>query len=253
MKARDSTRIYQQRINRVIDHIKDHLAEPLPLEKLARLAHFSPFHFHRIFRSLVGEPLHSFIRRLRLEKAVLQMSHGPHATLTEIALRWGFASSSDFQRTFSNEGRFDVKVYMLVVLTLVLCCTPLARCDDAKEDSKLIEGTWLPISAELAGAKFPEESLKVMKLTLKDEKYTLQSGDETDQGTWKLDVSKKPKSMDIKGTEGPNKGKTILTIYQLSDDSLKVCYDLGGKNRPTEFKTKPATQLFLVTYKREKP
>jgi uncharacterized protein (TIGR03067 family) len=142
---------------------------------------------------------------------------------------------------------------MLVVPMLVLSCTPLAWCDDAKEDSKLIEGTWLPISAELAGAKLPEESLKVMKLTLKDEKYTLKNGDETDQGTWKLDVSKKPKTMDIKGTEGPNKGTTILTIYQLSDDSLKVCYDLGGKNRPTEFKTKPATQLFLVTYKRQKP
>jgi hypothetical protein len=40
---------------------------------------------------------------------------------------------------------------------------------------------------------------------------------------------------------------------QSTDDTLKVCYDMGGKNRPTEFKTKPATQLFLVTYKREKP
>jgi AraC-like DNA-binding protein/DNA gyrase inhibitor GyrI len=111
MKARDSNRIYQRRINRVIDHVKDHLAEPLPLEKLARLARFSPFHFHRIFRSLVGEPLHSFIRRLRLEKAVLQMSHGPHATLTEIALRWGFASSSDFSRAFKQTYGFSPRAF----------------------------------------------------------------------------------------------------------------------------------------------
>jgi hypothetical protein len=55
------------------------------------------------------------------------------------------------------------------------------------------------------------------------------------------------------GTDGPNKGKTFLAIYELDKDSLKVCYDLSGKARPTEFKTKPDTTLFLVTYTREKP
>ena len=51
MKAQRSELVYLSRINRVIDYISAHLADPLPLEKLARLAHFSPFHFHRIFRS----------------------------------------------------------------------------------------------------------------------------------------------------------------------------------------------------------
>jgi hypothetical protein len=45
----------------------------------------------------------------------------------------------------------------------------------------------------------------------------------------------------------------ILAIYEIDGDTLKVCYDLGGKNRPTEFKTKEGTALFLATYKREKP
>jgi AraC family transcriptional regulator len=102
MKANNSTRIYLNRINRVIDYVGVHLAEPLPLEKLARLAHFSPSHFHRVFRSLTGEPLHAFIRRLRLEQAVFRMLHGPKATLTAIALQCGFASSSDFSRAFKQ-------------------------------------------------------------------------------------------------------------------------------------------------------
>src|SRR5229473_5551844 len=100
MRARTSTDIYHRRINRVIDHIKDRLTETLSVERLARLVHFSPFHFHRIFRSLVGEPIHAFVLRLRLEKAVFQMLHGPDATLTTIALHSGFGSSSDFSRTF---------------------------------------------------------------------------------------------------------------------------------------------------------
>lgn len=111
MRARQSADIYARRVNRVIDHIKDHLAEPLPLDDLARVAHFSPFHFHRIFRAFTGEPVHAFVRRLRLEKAVFLMAHGPRATLTSVAVRCGFASSSDFSRAFKQVYGFNPRGY----------------------------------------------------------------------------------------------------------------------------------------------
>jgi AraC family transcriptional regulator len=111
MNAKASRQIYLHRINRVIDHISAHLNEPLPLEQLAKLAHFSPFHFHRVFRSLVGEPVHAFVRRLRLEKAVFRMSHGPKGTLTEIALGCGFGSSSDFSRAFRQAYGFSPRQF----------------------------------------------------------------------------------------------------------------------------------------------
>jgi AraC family transcriptional regulator len=107
MSVTASKQIYLRRINRVIDHISENLTEPLDLDTLARLAHFSPFHFHRVFRSLIGEPLHAFIRRLRLEKAVFQMRYGPECTLTEIALACGFSSSSDFSRAFKQAYGFS--------------------------------------------------------------------------------------------------------------------------------------------------
>ena len=119
------------------------------------------------------------------------------------------------------------------------------------EGKPSIEGIWVPASAELAGTKLPEESVKNWKLTLKPDQYVFENGKEADQGTLKLDTSKNPHVIDIMGTEGPNKGKTILAIYELSKDELKICYDLGGKNRPTEFATKPGTPLFLVNYKRK--
>jgi len=140
----------------------------------------------------------------------------------------------------------------VVVLALVLTFSPAARGDDAK-DGDAIQGTWLPAAAELGGKAFPDEVRKTIKLVLKDDKYTVTVGKEVDQGTVKLNPAAKPKEMDITGTDGPNKGKTILAIYERDGDTLRVCYDLGGKNRPTEFKTKEGTQLFLVTYEREKP
>lgn len=60
---------YGQRVNRVIDHIHDHLADDLALEDLARIAAFSPFHFHRVFKAIVGETLFGFIQRTRIERA----------------------------------------------------------------------------------------------------------------------------------------------------------------------------------------
>ncbi len=142
--------------------------------------------------------------------------------------------------------KFILPVTLSLILASVVCCR------DDKDDAKTMDGTWVPASAELAGDKWPDEFLKKMKLVTKGDKYTVTFGQVTDQGTVKLDPGKKPKSMDIIGTEGPNKGKTFLAIYELTKDELKVCYNLDGKERPTAFATKSGTQLFLVTYKREK-
>src|SRR5258707_2156709 len=102
MKTKPSGQVYAERIHRVLDYITEHLDEPLPLARLARVAHFSPFHFHRLFKTLVGESVHALTRRLRLEKAVFLMKHAPRTTLTTVALRCGFASSSDFSRAFKQ-------------------------------------------------------------------------------------------------------------------------------------------------------
>jgi uncharacterized protein (TIGR03067 family) len=124
---------------------------------------------------------------------------------------------------------------------------------NVKEESKKLEGTWKPMTAELAGKPFPDEIVKSMTLVLTDGKYTVTVGKQTDEGTWKLDLAKKPRALDVMGTAGPNKGKTFLAIYELADKTLRVCYDLSGKARPKEFKTSPDTLLFMVEYRREKP
>jgi AraC family transcriptional regulator len=92
----------RERVNRAIDHVLEHLDRPLRLAEVASVAELSPFHFHRLFRSLVGEPLGRFVRRLRLERALHRMAHAPERSLTEIALESGFASSSDFSRSFKQ-------------------------------------------------------------------------------------------------------------------------------------------------------
>ncbi len=98
----DTSLDYVQRVNRAIDYIVSRLDEPLPLETVARVAHFSPFHFHRVFKSLMGETLNEFTKRVRLERALQMLWHHRGLSLTDIALACGFGSSSDFSRSFKQ-------------------------------------------------------------------------------------------------------------------------------------------------------
>jgi uncharacterized protein (TIGR03067 family) len=142
----------------------------------------------------------------------------------------------------------------LAATVIVLAGALSAVARDTKEDLKMLDGTWQPVSGELAGEKFPEDNLKTLTLVIKDGKYTVTAGKMTDKGTFTVDPSKKPKEMDIVGTEGPTKDKKYLTIYELTDDTLKVCYSpLDGKERPKEFKTTERGKELLFIYKRQKP
>ncbi len=93
---------YVERVNRAIDHIIRNLAQPLNLEEVSEAACFSPFHFHRVFKALLGETLNQFVKRQRLERALYLMSHAPKRSLTDVALDCGFGSSSDFSRSFKQ-------------------------------------------------------------------------------------------------------------------------------------------------------
>jgi AraC family transcriptional regulator len=93
---------YTGRINRVIDYIESNISKELSLEELATVAHFSPFHFHRIFGAMVGETLSGFIKRLRIEKAASMLIQNPKKSITEIAFECGFSGSSVFARTFQE-------------------------------------------------------------------------------------------------------------------------------------------------------
>jgi uncharacterized protein (TIGR03067 family) len=146
--------------------------------------------------------------------------------------------------------KLSMMLKQFVAFALVVCCSSALWSDDAKDNA--LEGVWLPSAAEFAGKKFPDEVRKSIRLEIKGDHYTVTVGTQPDRGTCKLNPTAKPKALDITGTEGPNKGKTILAIYARNGDTMRICYDLSGKSRPTEFKTTAGTQLFLVEYKLQK-
>ena len=94
--------IYIERVNAAIDYIERHLGDELRLEEIAAVAHFSPYHFHRIFGLLVGETLNRFVHRLRLEKAATWLVQQPDRSVTDIASASGLGTPSSFARSFRD-------------------------------------------------------------------------------------------------------------------------------------------------------
>ncbi|HXP60420.1 MAG TPA: AraC family transcriptional regulator [Dongiaceae bacterium] len=92
---------YKRRLLRVLVHIQEHLDESLALEELAELACFSPFHFHRIFKGMVGESVKEHVRRLRLERAAGRLKLGAESIVC-LALDAGYESHEAFTRSFRS-------------------------------------------------------------------------------------------------------------------------------------------------------
>lgn len=89
-------------LNTAITFIESNLSEKLTLEIVAEKAHFSPFHFHRLFKIIVGETVNNFINRKRIEKAAAYLLHQKEKNITEIAEIVGFSNLSAFSKSFKK-------------------------------------------------------------------------------------------------------------------------------------------------------
>ena len=146
----------------------------------------------------------------------------------------------------------NIMITCLVALAITVATAAGAE-KNATSDDKALNGIWSPTEAVLGGVPLPPPALKKITLRIDGAKYevAVQDEPEPDQGTSTLNTNVSPKTMTITSTNGPNRGKTFPAIYELKDDTLRVCYDLSGKKHPTDFKSVKGTQLYLVTYKRK--
>lgn len=93
---------YIKRINLALEFIDTNLQTKLSLDTIANVAHYSPYHFHRIFKAIIGETLNDYILRQRIEKAAIQLITSKETTIAELAERYGFNSNSVFTRAFKK-------------------------------------------------------------------------------------------------------------------------------------------------------
>jgi uncharacterized protein (TIGR03067 family) len=122
--------------------------------------------------------------------------------------------------------------------------------DPAKKELEALQGQWKLVSATRDGKDMPRDMVKALKCTIKGDKFTVaRDGKAVEEGTLKLDTTKKPREIDM----ALGDGKLIaLGIYELSEDTYKLCYAPPGKERPKALDAKEGTGYTLCEWRREK-
>jgi uncharacterized protein (TIGR03067 family) len=125
--------------------------------------------------------------------------------------------------------------------------------DAAKKDVEKLQGEWMMNSHEYNGEKLADDLVKNYKRTVKNDHFAVDMADKTVvEGTFTLDASKKPRTIDITLESGDQKGKKMLGIYEIDGDTYKVCLAAPEVERPTDFVSKPDSSHALTTWKRVK-
>lgn len=92
---------YHRRINVLIEYINNHLSENIDLNRLAELSGFSRWHFHRVVSAFLGEPIGSFIMRMRVETAARLLRY-TDLPIQEISWRIGYDAPSSLSKLFKQ-------------------------------------------------------------------------------------------------------------------------------------------------------
>jgi len=92
---------HAQAVNKAVDFINARLARPIALQEVARHVHMSSFHFHRVFKQIMGQPLTAYVTRLRLEKAACYL-HFNGASVGAVAQKTGYQSAFALSRAFKR-------------------------------------------------------------------------------------------------------------------------------------------------------
>lgn len=108
----------------VMRFLDENYNRPLTLKEVASHANLSPYYFHRIFKSLVGEPLNQYLRRLKLEHAANQLFY-QQAAVTHVALDVGFSSAQALSKALNSHFGLNAK--------------QIKQCKDVETFKQLIE------------------------------------------------------------------------------------------------------------------
>jgi uncharacterized protein (TIGR03067 family) len=148
-----------------------------------------------------------------------------------------------------------ISIVAITILTLGLlgraaAVTPEQRL---KREQEKLAGVWRVTGMQVNGTILPARQVPDLKLTFKDGKFTVRLGKEKPQeGTYKIDPSKKPKTIDIiNGKTDKEKDKDQVGIYELIGNSLRICACPVGSERPTDFTTNDKPGYTVLILKRE--
>lgn len=240
-KKQPNKTLYNQRLNIIIEYINNNLDSKIDIKTLADISHFSPFHFHRITRALLGEPIGAYISRTRLETAAKMIRYSD-LEIENIAYHVGYDAPSSLSKAFKNYFKispteyrnnksFTFKKTIIMKTTLNIKKPKIQELEETKCLYYRMHGAYQTLDYGSAWKKLWEQ-VKAQKLFTKGIKMIGLPHDDpkvTDEDKIRYDacliIHKDAKTTEDIGVKTLNGGKFAVFLYQGSYKFFAEVYD----------------------------
>jgi AraC family transcriptional regulator len=92
---------YINSIKKALNYIENNLQEDIDLSAIAKEAGYSLYHFHRIFKGIVGDSMKDYVRKRRFTEAAKELVY-TNKSIVEIGIKYGYESREGFSRAFEK-------------------------------------------------------------------------------------------------------------------------------------------------------
>ncbi|MBI2680043.1 MAG: TIGR03067 domain-containing protein [Candidatus Solibacter usitatus] len=138
----------------------------------------------------------------------------------------------------------------LVWSALIVCA--LSATLDAAGDADTMQGFWKRIAGIRDGKPMTGSELDA-RIAIEGDRYTLTQAGSTSSGTFRLNETAQPKTIDLMPEDGPDQGKPLLGIYEIrAGNRHRVCFAAPGAARPSKFESKPGSGYLFEELERLK-
>jgi uncharacterized protein (TIGR03067 family) len=141
---------------------------------------------------------------------------------------------------------------LVLLMTLGFLAAEPAKEDPGRKDLEKMQGDWASVSMTKDGFQLEADDAQAYFRTVKGDQFTVFRYEKpVSKGTFKLDATKKPKEMDVQVAAG-GKSLSVLGLYEVEGDTLRLCFAAPGKDRPKAFEAKEGSGHTLTVWAREK-
>jgi uncharacterized protein (TIGR03067 family) len=143
--------------------------------------------------------------------------------------------------------------WTLLLLGAVLLVAADKPVDANKQDLEKLQGDWGVASQVVDGKKVADDEAQTLFRTVKADAYTVFFYDKPiSKGTFTIDATAKPKTIDARPAGAAKDAPPLLGIYEIEGDTYRVCFAPAGKERPKDFNCPEGSGHTLTVWKREK-